>query len=217
MKKNNFLTSRAFLATVIVVETIFCLFLVYALRAGAVISVGKDGFTIQASSFYELQKLRNEVKELKESSVRKGEYEDLLQRIRDLETTTINIGLLPEGSQGKKPEETIETIKTLITETRDAMGDVQFSASIVGKEVNKNWIINTSQPANKAVKKLNLNIQRVLSAIGYYSGPFDGSMEKTFRAVVDFQSRNGIKADGILGKKTWYLIRKRVEVLAPRE
>ncbi|MDI6606345.1 MAG: peptidoglycan-binding domain-containing protein [Candidatus Omnitrophota bacterium] len=133
---------------------------------------------------------------------------------RELKSTSINIGLLPEGSQSKRPEETIETIKTLITETRDAMGDVQFSMAVVSKEVNTNWIINTRQPANKAVRKLNLHIQRVLAVIGYYNGTFDGSMEKTFNAVVDFQSHNGLKADGILGKRTWKTIRKQVEVLA---
>jgi murein L,D-transpeptidase YcbB/YkuD len=133
-----------------------------------------------------------------------------------LESTTINIGLLPEGFQGKKPQEIIETIKTLITETRDAMGNIQFSIAVVGKEVNTNWIINTTQPANQAVKRLNLHIQRILSAIGYYNGTFDGSMEKTFRAVVDFQKRNGLKADGILGKKTWNIIRKQAEALAAR-
>ncbi|MDI6606346.1 MAG: hypothetical protein QME65_04320 [Candidatus Omnitrophota bacterium] len=82
MKKYNFLTSRVFLISVIIVEAIFCLFLMYALKSGAMISFGKGGFTVQGSSLYELQNLKKEIKELRENSVKKDEYEDLLQRIK---------------------------------------------------------------------------------------------------------------------------------------
>lgn len=47
-------------------------------------------------------------------------------------------------------------------------------------------------------------IQTALKSAGFYKGPIDGKMgPKTKEAVKAFQKANGLKADGVVGKKTW--------------
>ncbi len=46
-------------------------------------------------------------------------------------------------------------------------------------------------------------IQRALKNAGYYDGPIDGKIgPKTKAAIIKFQKANGLKADGIVGKRT---------------
>jgi len=46
-------------------------------------------------------------------------------------------------------------------------------------------------------------IQRALKSAGFYQGPIDGKIgPKTKEAIIKFQKANGLKADGIVGKKT---------------
>lgn len=48
------------------------------------------------------------------------------------------------------------------------------------------------------------DLQRALIRNGYDPGPVDGKMgAKTRRAVTEFQRRRNLKADGIVGEKTW--------------
>ncbi len=48
------------------------------------------------------------------------------------------------------------------------------------------------------------NVQSRLRDWGYYSGPVDGVFgNDTAAAVRDFQSRNGLGADGVVGPSTW--------------
>ena len=47
-------------------------------------------------------------------------------------------------------------------------------------------------------------IQRALKSAGVYTGPVDGKMGPgTKTAIIEFQKSHGLKADGVLGKKTW--------------
>jgi peptidoglycan hydrolase-like protein with peptidoglycan-binding domain len=47
-------------------------------------------------------------------------------------------------------------------------------------------------------------IQRALQAAGVYTGKVDGKIGAgTKAAIVEFQKSHGLKADGVLGKKTW--------------
>jgi murein L,D-transpeptidase YcbB/YkuD len=47
-------------------------------------------------------------------------------------------------------------------------------------------------------------IQRALKSAGVYTGPVDGKIGPgTKEAIVEFQKSHGLKADGVLGKKTW--------------
>ncbi len=47
-------------------------------------------------------------------------------------------------------------------------------------------------------------IQRALKSAGVYTGSVDGRLGSGTRAaIVDFQKSHGLKADGVLGHKTW--------------
>ncbi|MBF0571254.1 MAG: peptidoglycan-binding protein [Candidatus Omnitrophica bacterium] len=47
-------------------------------------------------------------------------------------------------------------------------------------------------------------IQRALKSAGVYTGKVDGKIGAgTKQAIIEFQKSHGLKADGVLGKKTW--------------
>lgn len=47
-------------------------------------------------------------------------------------------------------------------------------------------------------------VQALLNRWGYYTGPIDGYYSgKTFRSVQEFQRKNGLLVDGIVGPQTW--------------
>ena len=47
-------------------------------------------------------------------------------------------------------------------------------------------------------------IQRALKSAGVYTGPVDGKIGSgTKAAIVEFQKSHGLKADGVLGRRTW--------------
>lgn len=49
-----------------------------------------------------------------------------------------------------------------------------------------------------------VRVQQRLSQWGYYTGPLDGFYGyETFQAVRDFQRRNGLNPDGVVGRITW--------------
>lgn len=67
---------------------------------------------------------------------------------------------------------------------------------------------NYEKPAQKnypekAVQLSPKQIQRALKSAGYYQGPIDGKIgSKTKAAIIKFQKAIGLKADGIVGKRT---------------
>lgn len=47
-------------------------------------------------------------------------------------------------------------------------------------------------------------IQRALKKAGFYNGPVDGKVGKNTKdAIKEFQKKNRLKSDGVVGKKTW--------------
>jgi peptidoglycan hydrolase-like protein with peptidoglycan-binding domain len=47
-------------------------------------------------------------------------------------------------------------------------------------------------------------VQRALKSAGVYTGPVDGKIGAgTKEAIIEFQKSHGLKADGVLGKRTW--------------
>ena len=52
-------------------------------------------------------------------------------------------------------------------------------------------------------------IQRALKSAGVYTGKVDGKIGAgTKAAIIEFQKSHGLKADGVLGKKTWEELKK---------
>jgi peptidoglycan hydrolase-like protein with peptidoglycan-binding domain len=57
-----------------------------------------------------------------------------------------------------------------------------------------------------------ISIQKALKNLGLYSGEIDGKVgPKTQQAIVEFQTRNGLVADGKVGAKTWAVLKKALE------
>ncbi len=205
---------------IIIAEGILAVLLYLALRSGVEISSGPDewislkpinGAVIQQKAQYEtdIGNLRSQLDTLRSNSVSRKEYDDLLNQLHDLRRTSINVGLLPESVLQFDPKEAVSAIKSLIMDTRTASGgDIGFSVSVVSREVEANWIINTKQPANATVKNLNYHIQKCLASVGAYTADtYDGEMRSTYDALVRYQTQNGLKPDGILGKRTWNSIK----------
>jgi len=71
-----------------------------------------------------------------------------------------------------------------------------WSSDSYGKPAKKTH----SEPSLQLSPK---QIQRALKSAGFYDGPIDGKIgPKTKAAVLAFQKANGLKADGIVGKRT---------------
>lgn len=52
-------------------------------------------------------------------------------------------------------------------------------------------------------------IQIALKNANFYKGPIDGNIGgKTRQAIKEFQKANGLKADGIVGRRTWERLSK---------
>ncbi|MCM8794394.1 MAG: peptidoglycan-binding protein [Candidatus Omnitrophica bacterium] len=67
----------------------------------------------------------------------------------------------------------------------------------------------SSQAGELAKTLTSRNIQTALKAAGYYDGPVDGKIgPKTRQAIRDFQRDNGLKTDGVVGRKTAALLAK---------
>lgn len=53
-----------------------------------------------------------------------------------------------------------------------------------------------------------VTVQTALQKAGYYKGAIDGKIGAgTKSAIVNFQKDNGLKADGLVGRKTWDLLK----------
>lgn len=53
-----------------------------------------------------------------------------------------------------------------------------------------------------------MDVQKALAREGYDPGPVDGRMgKKTKSAIKEFQRKNHLKADGVVGEKTWSLLK----------
>lgn len=53
-----------------------------------------------------------------------------------------------------------------------------------------------------------MDVQQALVRAGYDPGPADGHVgKKTRRAIKQFQRKHGLTADGVVGEKTWALLK----------
>jgi len=52
------------------------------------------------------------------------------------------------------------------------------------------------------------DVQRALQSAGYYDGSIDGKVgKKTKQAIRDFQLANELTSDGVVGRKTWDMLK----------
>ena len=73
-------------------------------------------------------------------------------------------------------------------------------------------------PPQGPYKPTDIEIQTALQSAGFYSGNIDGKIgPKSKKAIEDFQSANGLKADGKVGSKTWEALGKDLNVASKIE
>ncbi len=78
-----------------------------------------------------------------------------------------------------------------------------LNATVAAPAVEQSPLELTS-PAMTEGKPTNKDIQQALKNAGVYSGAVDGNIgPKTKKAIREFQTQNGLSADGKVGARTW--------------
>ncbi len=84
-----------------------------------------------------------------------------------------------------------------------------FSAFAVSETTTTTTTTTESATSNKVDPK---EIQKALTAAGFYKGSIDGvAGKKTKEAITKFQEANNLKADGVVGPKTWEQLKTHLE------
>lgn len=79
------------------------------------------------------------------------------------------------------------------------------------QKVNVNYQSSDEDTRIIRVEVSEQEVQQALKTAGYYDGTVDGKLgAKTKQAIADFQKDHGLKADGIVGKKTWAVLKNYV-------
>lgn len=121
----------------------------------------------------------------------KEEVAGIKSRVENLETKV-------EGVESKQSD-----IERMTGEQGQAIEELK----VVGaKNATTNVVIKHRPGKSKAHVK---EIQVCLKNAGFYSGKIDGVKGRnTRKAIREFQKANGLKADGVVGNKTWELLSK---------
>lgn len=100
-----------------------------------------------------------------------------------------------------EPAVTEETATTAMADANVSQGD-----AMQGKSVSVEPALGQSEAVEKPSVQ---DIQQALKNANLYEGKIDGvSGHATRKAVEAFQSKNGLKADGKIGPKTWQKLKE---------
>jgi len=135
------------------------------------------------------------------STQMKSQNEQIQSRLTDL-----------EKSQQAKDAEIVDLqyqvkdLSSKVDGTKPAESDQAAPASSEsgdqGESMKSSNMVGGAQTIR--VKVSPEKIQRALKSAGVYTGPVDGKIGAGTRAaIVEFQKSHGLKADGVLGRKTW--------------
>jgi murein L,D-transpeptidase YcbB/YkuD len=110
-----------------------------------------------------------------------------------------------EGVESKQAE-----VERLAAEQAQALEDMKSAGM---SQAKTNISVKPREGARSEKMK---DIQQALKNAGYYNGNVDGVKGKgTKRAIKEFQKANGLRADGVVGRKTWDLLSKHLSAAAP--
>ena len=108
---------------------------------------------------------------------------------------TVQAKDLQEQIQAK--DQQIQDLQAQLDSSKQSLGN-NFSG---GGSSDKSSIIHVSGVSA-------MDLQKALSRAGFDPGPIDGRTgKKTKSAVKAFQRKNHLKADGVVGEKTWELLK----------
>ena len=124
----------------------------------------------------------------------------------------------------KKFKEEVSGIKTRVDTLETRVESVESKQTTVERAaMEQNQAIEELKAKREKITETNVNIkprfhrakegtreiQACLKNAGFYNGKIDGVKGKsTKKAIKEFQKANGLRADGIVGKKTWELLSK---------
>jgi murein L,D-transpeptidase YcbB/YkuD len=118
------------------------------------------------------------------TKARKADKQDLNAQVQELQ------------SENQAKDQQIQDLQYQLDSYQQSLSGSNFSSGS-----SSSSIIRVQGVTVKAV-------QKALKDAGYDPGPVDGRAgKKTKSAIKDFQRRNNLKADGIVGEKTWSLLR----------
>lgn len=123
------------------------------------------------------------------------------------------------GTAHKKTKtDEITTLKTRVealetrVDTVEAKQTEPVATAAVGEEYTSKRMPRSNigtRPTDKSSSGRIKDVQTCLKNAGFYDGKIDGVKGKnTKKAIKKFQKANGLKADGVVGKRTWELLSK---------
>jgi outer membrane murein-binding lipoprotein Lpp len=122
----------------------------------------------------------------------KQEVSGIKSRVETLESKV-------EGVESKQSD-----IERASSEQAQRIDDLKTRAERPAAKTNI-YVGRKSQKSKPRIKE----IQTCLKNAGFYSGKIDGIKgNNTKKAIKEFQKANGLKADGIVGAKTWEALSK---------
>lgn len=113
------------------------------------------------------------------------------------------------GELEKQVEMKDEEVKNLQEQVRELSYNVDRLNSQVRKEYGSTRGSSTSRASGKEDDVLRVDVsgekvQTALANAGFYKGSIDGKLgAKTREAISLFQKDHGLKADGVIGQRTW--------------
>ena len=140
--------------------------------------------------------------------------------VRSLQEALIELGFLSgtaDGNFGDATEKAVIAFQQKNQYPDTGLVDANLQAFLYsGKPLNSKGVatkINTVSPATGSTMKLNSTgalvgeLQQKLKTLGYYNGEITDKYDTaTKNAVVAFQKKNGLKADGLAGAETRKLV-----------
>ena len=111
----------------------------------------------------------------------------------------------------KKLEEKDSEIVDLQYEVKDLSSKVTTSATSPNSEENFSMTSDPVPVKQSEVVRVSATVEQVQTALknaNFYTGKIDGKAgPATKAAIMEFQRAKGLKADGIVGRKTWDFLR----------
>ncbi|MEI6438088.1 MAG: peptidoglycan-binding protein [Candidatus Omnitrophota bacterium] len=117
---------------------------------------------------------------------------DLEQRMEEQEKEIVDLKYEVKELSGKTEDKSQATV-------------VETSDSTPTKSKSKNSSVSANDMEGLIrVAVAPTEIQKALKGAGLYEGKIDGKIgSKTKAAVIEFQRKHNLKADGVIGQKTW--------------
>ncbi len=114
----------------------------------------------------------------------------------------------PKKTAGPSHEEQVAQLQNEVQAKDQQIQELQYQLqNTQAPMVSGNSNYSKSSRSSKFIKASGvsvLDVQRALERAGFDPGPADGQMgKKTKSAIKAFQRKNNLKADGVVGERTW--------------